>query len=78
MGLWNEKDAQRQRALIEKTGLPTQIPSHLDPNMIIDILQTDKKVKAGKVRFILPTAIGKVIITDEVTTEILQDILQES
>jgi 3-dehydroquinate synthetase len=30
------------------------------------------------VRFILPTAIGKVIITDEVTTEILQNILQES
>ena len=78
MGLWNEKDAQRQRTLIEKTGLPTQIPSHLDPNMIIDILQTDKKVKAGKVRFILPTAIGKVIITDEVTTEILQDILKAS
>ena len=78
MGLWNEKDAQRQMALIEKTGLPTQIPSHLDPNAIIDILQTDKKVKAGKVRFILPTAIGKVIITDEVTTEILQSILRES
>ena len=78
MGLWNEKDAQRQMVLIEKTGLPTQIPSHLDPNTIIDILQTDKKVKAGKVRFILPTAIGKVIITDEVTTEILQAILKES
>ena len=78
MGLWNEKDAQRQMVLIEKTGLPTQIPSHLDPNVIIDILQTDKKVKAGKVRFILPTAIGKVIITDEVTTEILQLILRES
>ena len=78
MGLWNEKDAQRQMMLIEKTGLPSQIPSHLDPNAIIDILQTDKKVKAGKVRFILPTAIGKVIITDEVTTEILQSILRES
>ena len=78
MGLWNDKDAQRQIALIKKTGLPTQIPSHLDPNAIIDILQTDKKVKAGKVRFILPTAIGKVIITDEVTTEILQAILKES
>ena len=78
MGLWNEKDAQRQMVLIEKMGLPTQIPSYLDPNTIIDILQNDKKVKAGKVRFILPTAIGKVIITDEVTTEILQSILRES
>ncbi len=78
MGLWNKKDAQRQIDLIEKTGLPTQIPTHLEPNAIIDILQTDKKVKAGKVRFILPTAIGKVIITDEVTTEILQDILRET
>jgi 3-dehydroquinate synthase len=75
MGLWNINNAERQIGLIEKTGLPSQIPSSLDPNVIIDILQNDKKVKAGKVRFILPTAIGEVIITDEVTKEILQDVL---
>ncbi len=75
MGLWNREEAERQRVLIEKTGLPTEVPSELDTDAIIDTLQTDKKVKSGKVRFILPTAIGKVIITDEVTTEILQAVL---
>ncbi|MEB3311107.1 MAG: 3-dehydroquinate synthase [Snowella sp.] len=77
MGLWNRDEAERQRVLIEKTGLPTQVPNELDTNAIIDTLQTDKKVKSGKVRFILPTAIGKVIITDEVTTEILQAVLSQ-
>ena len=71
MGLWNAEEAQRQDTLIRKTGLPTEIPSNLELNNILKTLQSDKKVKAGKVRFVLPTTIGKVIITDKVTEEII-------
>ncbi|MDY7012340.1 MAG: 3-dehydroquinate synthase, partial [Cyanobacteriota bacterium] len=52
--MWTEQDVQRQKALIEKAGLPVEIPAHLDIEAIIDALGTDKKVKAGKVRFVLP------------------------
>lgn len=71
MGLWTAEAAQRQNALIAKTGLPTEIPSEISLDSILQAIQSDKKVKAGKVRFILPTKIGKVIISDRVTPEII-------
>ena len=71
MGLWTQEAAQRQDALIAKTGLPTDIPNNVAIADILTTIKSDKKVKAGKVRFILPTSIGKVIITDKVTSEII-------
>ncbi|WP_019505793.1 3-dehydroquinate synthase [Pleurocapsa sp. PCC 7319] len=71
MGLWTKEQAQRQDALIVKTGLPTEIPSELTIEDILETIKSDKKVKAGKVRFILPNSIGEVMITDQVTPEII-------
>lgn len=75
MGLWSQTDCDRTLSLIEKTGLPTKIPTELKLEAILNTLQTDKKVKAGKVRFILPTAIGEVMVSDDVTSEILESVL---
>ncbi|MFW6358612.1 MAG: 3-dehydroquinate synthase [Chroococcales cyanobacterium] len=77
MQLWNPEDAQRQNELIQKAGLPTQIPANVDPNAILEALQTDKKVKAGKVRFILPTQIGAVTITDNVPPDLIKEVCQQ-
>ena len=76
LSLWNQADADRQDQLLETIALPTRAPSGLDPNAILAMLQTDKKVKAGKVRFILPTRIGDVTITDQVSSEVVLDALQ--
>ena len=75
MGLWQEQEANRQDALIKKAGLPTDIPPNLIFEDICLTLQSDKKVKSGKVRFVLPTTIGKVIITDKVTQEIVSQVI---
>lgn len=74
--LWDADSAQRQLALIEKTGLPTRLPAGMDIDAIADSLQTDKKVLAGRVRFILPTQIGNVTITDQVSADIIRQVLQ--
>jgi 3-dehydroquinate synthase len=71
MNFWTQQDADRQNALIAKAGLPTEIPQSLAIANILETIKSDKKVTAGKVRFILPTAIGKVMITDQVTPEII-------
>lgn len=71
MGLWNKEELQLQQELISKTGLPTVIPPQVTIKDILETVKSDKKVKAGKVRFILPTKIGQVIITDQVTPEII-------
>lgn len=77
MGLWTEEEAHRQDKLIAKTKLPTQIPPELDINAILETLKSDKKVKAGKVRFILPTQIGEVKITDRVTEDIIRGVVEQ-
>ena len=76
-GLWTETEAQRQNDLISKAGLPTKIPVDLEPQAIIAALQNDKKVEAGKVRFILPTKIGEVMISDRVTNEIIKQAISD-
>jgi 3-dehydroquinate synthase len=77
LGLWNVEAAQRQRTLIGKTGLPTTLPQEIDLDAIVTSLQTDKKVKAGKVRFVLPTQIGAVTVTDQVPTEVIHRVLSK-
>jgi 3-dehydroquinate synthase len=77
LGLWQKEDIERQNSLIQKTGLPSQLPSGLDIQAIIDALQLDKKVKSGKVRFVLPTQIGAVKVTDEVPTDVIRRVLEK-
>jgi len=75
--MWKAVDAQRQDALIQKTGLPTKLPAGVDIEAIVDTLQTDKKVRDGKVRFVLPTAIGTVTVSDQVLTEVILQVLRQ-
>jgi 3-dehydroquinate synthase len=70
MGLWQPGDQQRQRAVIAASGLPLAWPA-LDPQAVLACLQGDKKVRQGRVRFVLPTAIGAVEIRDDVEPEII-------
>lgn len=56
-------DTQRNAviALLEKTGLPTQIPDYIDREALVKKLYTDKKVKNGQLRFVLQKGIGSVV-----------------
>jgi 3-dehydroquinate synthase len=65
MGLWPQQEQQRQRAVIAAAGLPLTWPA-LDAQAVLACLQGDKKVRQGRVRFVLPTAIGAVEIRDDV------------
>ncbi len=75
--LWMQAACDRQTALIQKAGLPTQLPSNLDLDAVLDALQTDKKVSAGQVRFVLPTQLGAAIVSEQATAEIIRPVLQK-
>ena len=67
-GHWSRDQANRQRRLIQKCGLPTVWPP-LDPSAVLEALQGDKKVQDGTVRFVVPDAIGAVSIRSDVNTD---------
>jgi 3-dehydroquinate synthase len=77
LGLWSQSLSDRQTALIRKAELPTQIPAGLDLDHLMALLQSDKKVEDGKVRFIVPTAIGAVKITDQVPAAVVRAVLKQ-
>jgi 3-dehydroquinate synthase len=68
LGLWTRADQERQLALIQRAGLPTAAPSFA-AEAVQQCLLRDKKVRDGRVRFVLPTGIGAVVIRDDVPLE---------
>ena len=62
---WSQEDASRQKVLLTKAGLPTRWPSIKEED-ILRSLQGDKKVKEGKICFILPKKIGEVEIRNDI------------
>lgn len=46
---------------LSKLGLPMNIPAHLEDKMLLQYMGVDKKRANGKLRFVLPVRIGKVL-----------------
>jgi 3-dehydroquinate synthase len=74
---WEQASQERQLALIQKAKLPTLLQPGLDIEAILDALKTDKKVKAGQVRFVLPTQIGAATVTDQVPPNTIRQVLRQ-
>lgn len=61
LGYLEEADVKRVTALLEKAKLPVKIPDWIDREALIKKLYTDKKVRDGKLRFVLQKGIGNVV-----------------
>ncbi len=66
-GMMQAAEVARVESLLEKLGLATRIPETISVQMLLDWMKRDKKVKAGKIQFVLPKGIGEVCITDDIT-----------
>ena len=66
-GLLQESVLRRLEDLLERFGLPTEIPGRLSPARLMDLMAHDKKKSGGKVHFVLCKGMGETLITDEVT-----------
>jgi 3-dehydroquinate synthase len=56
-------------ALLDRVGLPTRSDQLADTELLMGIMQTDKKVKDGQVRLILPDRLGAVSIVNDTPAE---------
>jgi 3-dehydroquinate synthase len=79
-GLAPAADAERARAHLKSAGLPVAVQSIPGPKLSVDELMRhiaqDKKVKRGKLTFILTRGIGKAFIANDVSREKVQAFLE--
>lgn len=65
-------------ALLARQQLPTRLPGEFAPARIWEAMGTDKKVRDGKLRLILPRAIGQIEIVEDVPRAEILRALDES
>ncbi|MCJ8240037.1 3-dehydroquinate synthase [Peteryoungia algae] len=81
MNLVSPDLADRVEAHLKAVGLPTrmdQIPGELPPtDVLMDAIAQDKKVKSGKLTFILTRGLGQSFVADDVPTSEVQRFIEE-
>lgn len=81
MNLVSPDLADRVEAHLKAVGLPTrmdQIPGELPPtDVLMDAIAQDKKVKSGKLTFILTRGLGQSFVADDVPASEVQRFIEE-
>lgn len=81
-GYMETEQVERVVALLKKAGLPTSIPEYINREELVRKLYTDKKVRNGKLRFVLQKGIGDVVefspgvFAKAVEEEIVREIIE--
>jgi shikimate kinase / 3-dehydroquinate synthase len=74
-GVLSREDVMRQRQLLQVLGLPIRCAG-VDTESILTAMQRDKKVRAGRMRWILPDRIGHAGIYDDIPIEMVRDVIK--
>ena len=71
----DDASRQRLRTLIETAGLPV-VPPAVGAVKLRDAMQTDKKAKSGRIRFVLLHALGDAFVSADVSDAALDEVLR--
>lgn len=71
-GLLAKEHALRQHKLLCALDLPVHCPG-VDTGAVLELMQRDKKVRAGHMRWVLPTRIGHAQVYADIPWEVVQD-----
>ncbi len=74
MGKLDRSAAARLEKVIREAGLPAQIPP-FDKKKLMQAMGHDKKVRQGRLTFVLLSAIGEAFITDDVNPALVLEVL---
>ncbi|MHB0926725.1 MAG: 3-dehydroquinate synthase [Gallionellaceae bacterium] len=75
LGWISAQDVARIRSLFERAGLPTVAPD-LGVEKYLELMELDKKVEGGKMRFVLLKGIGHATVSGDVPEELLRQSLE--
>ena len=65
LGYMTTEQAERVISILKRAKLPTEIPHYIDREKLVKKLYTDKKVRDGKLRFVLQDGIGAIVCFGE-------------
>ena len=77
LGMAPAADVERIRALLSAFGLPTALPTGLDPHLLLERMRLDKKANASGLRFVLWEAPGTARIVSNVPEDAVLETLLE-
>src|SRR4051812_715472 len=85
LGMISEADATRVERHLASVGLPTRLQDIAgfaqeglkDADALMALMAQDKKVKRGKLTFILLQAIGRAVVANDVEPALVRDFLQQ-
>lgn len=69
LGICEDKLLPRVTNLLDMLGLPTRVPNTISAEAILDAMATDKKRINGRLRLVLPRALGDVTVMDNIAHE---------
>ena len=72
LSMIDERARQRVVGVIQSASLPTR-GLELDPAVVVDAMAYDKKIRLGRLRFVLPDRIGHVVIRDDVPVDLVRE-----
>jgi len=75
LGLCDETVEGRLVALLQRVGLPTRYEGY-EPGKVWEAMATDKKRRGKKLHFVLPQALGQVVVTDQVPKAAVLEVLE--
>jgi 3-dehydroquinate synthase len=79
LGLAPAADAARVRRHLSAVGLPTRPPGGgWDVDRLLALMAQDKKVRDGRITFVLARGIGKAFLARDVDTEVVRAVLQQA
>jgi 3-dehydroquinate synthetase len=76
LGMLDAATVEQQTQLLRAYGLPTALPPGVAPDKLLELTLHDKKVRAGRVRWVLPTAIGAATVRDDVPEALVRAVVE--
>jgi 3-dehydroquinate synthase len=76
MDLATEEVETRQRELLSGAGLPIALTG-IETAQLIEATLLDKKATGGRPRFVIPLAVGKVVVKEGIPVELVEQALHE-
>ncbi len=76
LGLATDTDTMLLRALLQRLGLPTELPDGLDPDALVAHMRLDKKAQASGLRFVLWDGVGRARVVADVPEEAVLGVLR--